>query len=66
MQAHKSPGSDNSDTLTYGSFTSQNEAGLKEDNTLVEEKGQQTDKQKVVSDFLEKYILGRFQFSCSY
>lgn len=58
LQAHKSPVSETSDTLTYGSLNSGGEDDKNKDIDL-----QQSDienSQKYVSDFLEKYVLGMF------
>ncbi|CAG9822960.1 unnamed protein product [Phaedon cochleariae] len=48
LQAHKSPVSDTSDTLTYGSLTSNDEGGTTKPSN---------NSDKEASDFLEKYIL---------
>lgn len=59
LQAHKSPISDTSDTLTYGSLSSNVEEennGKTADLTVSDVEKQQ----KSVSEFLEKYVLGEF------
>lgn len=53
LQAHKSPVSETSDTLTYGSLTSADD-NLNENGTADADNGQ-----KYVSEFLEKYVLGK-------
>lgn len=56
LQAHKSPVSDTSDTLTYGSLNSNDdERNVKE----IDLQPSDIDSQKYVSDFLEKYVLGK-------
>lgn len=55
LQAHKSPVSETSDTLTYGSLNSQTE-DLKEQDTI-KEKSKEIDPS--LSDILDKYILGK-------
>ncbi|KAJ8966873.1 hypothetical protein NQ314_003267 [Rhamnusium bicolor] len=58
LQAHKSPVSDTSDTLTYGSLTSNTE---EENNGKVKDlndsEADVEKRQKYVSDLLEKYVL---------
>lgn len=66
LQAHKSPTSD-TDTLTYGSLSSQPEIEGKDENghnikvrdASVLETAHPTTSQQYVSDFLEKYVLGK-------
>ncbi|KAJ8913019.1 hypothetical protein NQ315_002034, partial [Exocentrus adspersus] len=53
LQAHKSPISDTSDTLTYGSLTSNVEEEKTVDLTVSDVERQQ----KYMSEFLEKYVL---------
>ncbi|RZC40443.1 hormone-sensitive lipase [Asbolus verrucosus] len=58
LQAHKSPVSETSDTLTYGSLNSN---GGEDDKNVKDIDLQASDienSQKYVSDFLEKYVLG--------
>lgn len=55
LQAHKSPISETSDTLTYGSLNSNGAAA-----EVIVDDGNNLDQtsEKYVSDFLEKYVLG--------
>lgn len=62
LQAHKSPISDTSDTLTYGSLTSnvdEDTNGKTTDLTA----GDVEKQQKCMSEFLEKYVLGKSSWS---
>lgn len=56
LQARKSPVSETSDTLTYGSLSSHTDE-IKDQNLLTDETANQNPSQKYVSDFLEKYAL---------
>lgn len=57
LQARKSPVSETSDTLTYGSLSSH--ADEAKDQTVVNiDESKQSSSEKYVSDFLEKYVLG--------
>lgn len=53
LQAHKSPVSETSDTLTYGSLTD-NDATVVDMNVSDVEKSQ-----KMLSEMVEEYVLGR-------
>lgn len=55
LQARKSPVSETSDTLTYGSLSSHTDET--KDNNVMNEESNQNPSQKYVSDFLEKYAL---------
>lgn len=55
LQARKSPVSETSDTLTYGSLSSNSDDT--KDNNITNEVNNQNPSQKYVSDFLEKYAL---------
>lgn len=56
LQAHKSPVSDASDTLTYGSLTDNDDNNM----TVVELNASDIEKsQKYMSELLEKYTLGK-------
>lgn len=66
LQAHKSPISDTSDTLTYGSLSSQPEENKEQKFSPPElpsngnNNASNNSSQKYVSDFLERYALGNF------
>lgn len=64
LQARKSPISETSDTLTYGSLSSHADE-TKEQNILNEDAipNQNNTGQKYVSDYLDKYVLGEQTFS---
>lgn len=53
LQAHKSPVSETSDTLTYGSLTD-NDATVVDLNVSDVEKSQ-----KLLSEMVDQYVLGR-------
>lgn len=67
LQAHKSPISDTSDTLTYGSLSSQPEENKDQKFSPPELPNNSNNitsnvsSQKYVSDFLERYALGDFK-----
>ena len=58
LQAHKSPISETSDTLTYGSLNSNDDNRNIKDIDL--QPSDIENSQKYVSDFLEKYVLGMY------
>lgn len=68
LQAHKSPISDSSDTLTYGSLSSQPEENKDAKYSIPDlpnngNNNASTSSQKYVSDFLERYALGKLLIS---
>lgn len=61
LQAHRSPVSDNTDTMTYETLSSPNDGIITRDSTGdADIPVNQTESQKYVSEFLEKYVLGEY------
>lgn len=73
LQAHKSPTSETSDTITYGSLNSpvddlkapRQDLEISEIDVNVSDCDQSTSQNVNVSDFLERYVLGKCNtFDC--